>query len=54
MQLTDERIQEMKTLLEKEHSREFSWKEASDAAYNLVGFAEIVYESWQEERRRKR
>lgn len=54
MQLSDERIQEMKTLLEKEHSREFSWKEASDAAYNLAGFAEIVYESWQEEQRRKR
>lgn len=54
MQLSDERIQEMKALLKKEHGREFSWKEASDAAYNLAGFAEICLESWQEEQRRQR
>lgn len=54
MQLSDERIQEMKTLLEKEHSREFSWKEASDAAYNLVGLVEVIYEGWEEDQRRQR
>lgn len=54
MQVSDERIREMKTLLEKEHGREFSWKEASDAAYNLVGFAEIIYKGWQEDQRRQR
>lgn len=54
MQLSDERIQEMKTLLEKEHGREFSWKEASDAAYNLVGLVEVIYEGWEEDQRRQR
>ena len=54
MQISDERIQEMKTLLEKKEGREFSWKEASDAAYNLVGFVDLIYESWQEEQRRKK
>ncbi|MCW1888284.1 MAG: HNH endonuclease [Candidatus Moranbacteria bacterium] len=54
MQLSDERIQEMKNLLEKEHGREFSWKEASDAAYNLAGLAELCLDSWQEDQRRKK
>lgn len=54
MQLSDKRIQEMKDLLEKEPGKEVTWEEASDAAYNLAGLAEICFESWQEECRRNR
>lgn len=54
MQLSDERIQEMKDLLEKEHGREFSWAEATDAAYNLAGLAELIFDNWQEDKRRER
>lgn len=53
MQLSNERIQEIKDLLEKEHGREFTWEEASDAAYRLAGLAELCYEHWKEDCRRK-
>lgn len=53
MQLSNDRIQEMKDLLEKEHDREFTWEEASDAAYRLIGLAEICSDSWKEDCRRK-
>ncbi len=53
MQISQEKIQEMKDLLEKEHGREFTWEEASDAAYRLAGLAEIMFDSWKEECRRK-
>jgi hypothetical protein len=53
MQLSQERIQEMKDLLEKEHGREFTWEEASDAAYRLSGLAELMFDMWKEECRRK-
>lgn len=54
MQLSRERIQEMKDLLEKKGKREYTWEEASEAAHNLAGFAEIAFDSWQEDQRRKR
>lgn len=54
MQLSRERIQEMKDLLEKEHGKEFTWEEASDASYRLAGLAEICFEQWQEDCRRKK
>lgn len=54
MQLSNERIQEMKDLLEKEKGREFTWKEAAEAAHNLAGLAEILFDSYKEDCRRKK
>ncbi len=54
MQLDSKHIQEMKDLLEKEHGREFTWEEASDAAYRLSGIADIAFNSYLEECRRKK
>lgn len=53
-ELSRERIQEMKDLLEKEKGREFTWDEASEAAYNLVRLAEILFDSYVEDQKRKR
>jgi len=53
-ELSRERIQEMKDLLEKKGGREYTWEEASEAAYNLAGLAEICYDQWREDQRRKR
>ena len=53
MQLSDNRIQELKDLIEKKEGKEVSWEEASDAAYRLVGLAEICFDCWQEDKRRK-
>ncbi len=54
MQLSDERIQEMKDLLEKEHKKEVTWQEASDAAYNLAGLADLMFDCWVEDKRREK
>jgi DNA-directed RNA polymerase subunit RPC12/RpoP len=54
MELSRERIQEMKDLLEKEHGREFTWEEASDAAYRLTGLANLLFDAWREDERRKK
>lgn len=43
----------MKDLLEKDHGREFTWEEASEAAYNLAGLADLMFDLWKEECRRK-
>ena len=34
--------------------KEFTWEEASDAAYRLAGLAEIAFDSWKEDCRRKK
>lgn len=44
----------MKDLIEKKEGREFTWEEASDAAYNLVQLAELCYEMGKKELERKR
>jgi len=54
MELSHERIQEMKDLLGKEKGREFTWEEASEAAYGLAGYAQIVYGFVMEDGRRKK
>lgn len=54
MQLSDKRIQELKDIMEKDHGKEFTWEEASDAAHRLAGLAEIFYDSWKEDCRRKK
>lgn len=54
MELSKERIQEFKDILEKEKGEEVSWEEASEGAYNLARFAELIYDLEIKERRRKK
>lgn len=54
MKLSDERIQEIKNLLEEKGGREYTWEEASEAAYNMAGFAELIYDCWVEDQKRKK
>lgn len=54
MQLSNERIQELKDIMEKDHGKEFTWEEASNAARNLAGLAELMFEHWKEDCRRKK
>ncbi len=54
VQLSTERIQEMKDLLEKKEGREFSWAEASEAAHNLAGLAELLLEIHIKEKQREK
>jgi hypothetical protein len=54
MELSEKRIQEMKDLLEKEKGKEFTWEEASEAAYGLARFADLMFDCWQEDCRRKK
>ena len=43
MQITDEQIKEFQEIYKKERGKELSWKEATEAAYNLMNYAELVY-----------
>ena len=54
VQLSTERIQEMKDLLEKKEGREFTWAEASEAAHNLAGFAQLLWELHIKEKQREK
>lgn len=54
MQLSDERLQELKKIMEKERGREFSLAEAEEDGRQLVGLAEICLDSWQEDHRKKK
>jgi hypothetical protein len=54
MEISNKLIQEMKDLLEKKEGREFTWGEASEAAYNLTGLAELCFDFGEEECRRKK
>jgi len=54
MSLTREEIQEFKDLLEKKTGKEVSWEEATDGAYRLSRLAEILFDSYIEDQRRKK
>ena len=53
MQLSNEDIQKMKDLLEKEGGKEITWNEASDSAYRLSGLFELLYKGAVEDEKRK-
>lgn len=53
MELSNKRIQELKDIIEKEQGKEITWEEATDAAWRLVGLAEICYDQWREDCRRE-
>ncbi len=54
MELSNERIQEMKDLLEKNKGRKFTWQEASEEAHNLAGLAELCFDLWKKDIQRKK
>jgi hypothetical protein len=49
MQISEEKIKEMKDLLEKQSGKEVTMAEATDAAYKLVGLVEICFEHTKKE-----
>lgn len=53
MQSSDEKIQEIKSLLEKQHGREFSWEEATKAAGDMESRSRIFLDVVTEELRRE-
>jgi len=53
MEIPKERIDELKKIMEKD-GKKYTDEEARDAAYNLMGFAEICYKQWQTEQRWKK
>jgi len=54
MSLSNERIQEMKDLMEKEKGTGVSWEDASGAADNLARFAELMLDFVVEDDKRKK
>ena len=52
--LSKEQIQEFKDILEKEKGEEVSWKEATESAYNLSGFIEVLSRCHIKEQQRKK
>ena len=52
--LSEEKIQEFKDILEKEKAEDVSWEEATESAYNLLGLVEILYKQSIEEIGRKK
>ncbi|MFH1769918.1 MAG: hypothetical protein ABH833_04670 [Parcubacteria group bacterium] len=54
MSLSKEHIQEFKDLLEKKKGEEVSWEEAEEGAHNLTRLAELMYDCWLKDERRKK
>lgn len=44
MEISRERIQELKDLMEEKSGKEISWEEATEASHNLVGLVKILYD----------
>jgi hypothetical protein len=53
MSSLEQNIREIKKILEKQHGREFTWEEAAETQSGLATLAEICFELWQEDERRK-
>lgn len=54
MSLSKETIQELKDILEKKSGKKISWEEASEGAHNLARFADIMFDFYQEDQRKKK
>ena len=54
MSLSEERIKEFQEIYKKEHGVELSYEEASEAAHNLAGLAEVLFDSWLEDQKRQK
>ncbi len=53
MAISDKQIQEIKNILEKDHGREFTWEEATQAMRDLENLASLVIEMANDDRRRE-
>jgi len=53
MELSDKYIKEFQEIYKKKHGKDLSWEEAAEGARNLVGFVEIIIESYKEDCLRK-
>ncbi len=53
MPLSNEAIKEFQEIYKKEHGKELSWDEASEAARNLINYAELLWDLAQEDHRRQ-
>lgn len=53
MSLSDKAIKEFQEIYKKEYGKELSWEEASDSAYGLLRFAEIIYDQAVVEKKRE-
>ncbi|XOB41820.1 MAG: hypothetical protein ACKKMS_00250 [Candidatus Nealsonbacteria bacterium] len=42
MQISEETVKELQEIFEKDYGRKLSKKEVSEAAYNLLGFFELL------------
>jgi hypothetical protein len=49
MQISEERIQEFKSIYKKEYGKELSDEDAFEAAHNLVGFAELCFKAYKKD-----
>jgi len=54
MELSKESIQEMKDILEEKKGEEVSWEKAEESARNLQAFANLLFDHWIEDQKRKR
>lgn len=54
MSVSDKHIQELKEIMEKKSGKEVSWDDASEAARNLAGLAEVLFDCWVEGKKREK
>lgn len=54
MELSEERIEEMKKLLEKHSGKEVTWAEAEEGLRNLVNLVELMWDIWRRDEKRKK
>jgi hypothetical protein len=54
MELSKERIEEFKEIYKKEYGKDLSDQEAYEAAHNLAGFAELLFDLWVKDQERKK
>ena len=52
--LSNERIQKFKDILEKEKGMKVSWEEASEGAQNLTDFVELLFDCYVRDQKRKK
>ncbi|MEK7612128.1 MAG: hypothetical protein AAB407_02190 [Patescibacteria group bacterium] len=53
MPLSDEAIKEFQEIYKKEHNKELSWDEASEAAHNLMNYAKLLVDLAEEDYHRQ-
>ena len=54
MGVSDKHTQELKELMEKKSGKAVSWDEAAEAARNLAGLADVLFDCWVTDQKRKK